>query len=116
MQFSRSKAEYIVGLARAVASGELDLDALSTISEAERIERLVRLRGIGRWTAEYGSMRGYGARDSLPAADIGLRNAVTVAYRLDHQATEAEVRAMGERWTPWRAFATFYLWATLWSL
>jgi DNA-3-methyladenine glycosylase II len=87
---------------------------LGAVSEEEAIARLTRIRGIGRWTAEYALMRGYGARDALPAADIGLRNAVTRVYGLDHQATEAEVRTLAQAWAGWRSYGAFYLWATLW--
>ena len=66
--------------------------------------------GVGRWTAECLLLFGMGRSDLLPAADIGLRNALKKAYGLDKQPTEADVRQWGENWTPWRSYATFYLW------
>lgn len=115
MQFSARKAEYIIGLSQSVVSGELDLDRLGSLPEEEAISELVRLRGIGRWTAEYGLMRGWGATDALPAGDIALRNAVTSLYGLDHQASEAEVRELALPFIGWRSYWAFYLWATLWA-
>ena len=109
-QFSRQKTEYVLGLARAVASGELNFETLRALPPEEAIAALTRFRGIGRWTAEYVLMRGLGARDSLPAADLGLRAVVGQAYGLGRKATEPELREIAERWAGWRGWAAFYWW------
>ncbi len=113
MKFSGRKGEYLLGLAWAVAGGELDLPSLAGISADAVIERLTACRGIGRWTAEYCLLRGLGHPDVLLAADIGLRNAVTAGYQMPKQATEAQVRELGENWSGWRSYANFYLWQSL---
>ena len=69
MAFSRSKVEYVGNLARLVAGGDLDLEALRGAPHSEILERLVALRGVGHWTAEYALLRGYGYPDALPAGD-----------------------------------------------
>jgi DNA-3-methyladenine glycosylase II len=74
---------------------------------------MTRLRGIGRWTAEYVLMRGLGVPDSFPAADTGLRAAIGKAYGLGRSATETEARAHAERWVGWRSWAAFIWWMAL---
>lgn len=111
-QFSRQKADYIVGLARAVAAGDLDLAAVGARPFPEALAELTRHRGIGRWTAEYLLLRGYGADDSIPAGDLGLRDAIGRAY-IGRRASEAEVREVAARWAPHRGWAAFYWWLSL---
>ncbi|HET7034844.1 MAG TPA: AlkA N-terminal domain-containing protein [Thermomicrobiaceae bacterium] len=111
-QFSRQKASYLVGLSRAVQRGELDLEAIGTLPQEEAIAALTAHKGIGRWTAEYLLMRGYGAPDSIPAADLGLRDSIGKAY-LGRRASEAEVRAIAEGWAGQRSWAAFLWWLSL---
>ncbi len=113
MQFNRRKAEYIIDISRQIVNGKIDLEQLYELEDEAAIEELVKIRGVGRWTAECLLLFGLGRRDLLPAADIGLRNAIRFIYQLDHQPTEQEVRAMGQKWAPWRSDATFYLWDAL---
>lgn len=118
MQYSRVKARAIVEVARLVAEGRLDFDALADMAAGregleEAIAKLCAIRGLGRWTAEYVLMRGMALPDVLPAADVGLREAVRRAYGLAERPSEQETREIGRRWTGYRSFATFYLWASL---
>ena len=113
LQFSRQKARYIVELARQVAAEQLDLDALADLPADEARAALMELRGVGRWTAEYVLMRGLGARDELPAADVGLQVAAHEIYGLERRPNEPELRALAEPWTGWRSYYAFYLWFTL---
>lgn len=113
VQFSQRKAEYLIGLAREVAEGRLDLVALAELPDEAIIERLLALRGIGRWTAECFLLFGLGRPDLLPAADIGLRNAIRRVYGLEHQPSEGEVRTMAAGWHPWSSWVTYYLWLSM---
>ncbi|HEX6121598.1 MAG TPA: AlkA N-terminal domain-containing protein [Ktedonobacterales bacterium] len=113
LQFSRQKAEYVRTVSTAIAAGELDLARLAARPHAEALATLTRYKGIGRWTAEYLLMRGLGAPDSLPAADLGLRAIIGRAYGLGRTATEAEVRARAEAWAGWRGWAAFAWWLAL---
>jgi len=113
LQFSRQKSEYVIGVARTVATGRLHLEALRRAEPEEAIARLSQLKGVGRWTAEYVLLRGLGFPDVIPAADGGLRRIIGHAYGFGRAATEAEVRALAARWAPWRAYAAFYWWFTL---
>jgi DNA-3-methyladenine glycosylase II len=111
-KFTRKKAEYIIDIARAITAGQLDLEAVTALPFEQAVTELVKLRGVGRWTAECLLMDA-GAPDAFPAGDIGIRNAVQRFYGLDHQPTEAEVRQLGRPWAPFGALASFYLWLGL---
>lgn len=112
-QFSRQKASYIIGLAQAVVDGALDFAIIAQLPHEQAIGELTRLKGVGRWTAEYLLMRGFGAQDSIPAADMGLRIAMGRAYGLGRNATEQEVREIAARWAGWRGWAAFFWWHAL---
>lgn len=113
LQFSQRKAEYIIDLARMIAEGNMDLEALWELSDEEVVKILLPIRGIGKWTIECLLIFGMGRPDILPAADIGLRNAVRNVWNLDSQPTEEEVRNLAEDWKPWRTYITYYLWESL---
>ncbi|MBI2761516.1 MAG: DNA-3-methyladenine glycosylase 2 family protein [Chloroflexi bacterium] len=113
LQFSRQKSDYVIGAAHEIAAGRLDFDNLRALEPEDAIARLVSLKGIGRWTAEYMLMRGLGFPDVLPAGDGGLRRVIGREYGLGHLASEAEVRAIAAHWSPWRGYAAFYWWLTL---
>lgn len=113
LQFSRQKTQYILELARLLAERRLDLEALANRPAEEARTVLLGLRGVGRWTAEYVLMRGLGARDEIPAADLGLQEAARRVFGLPVRPTEAELRALAERWAGWRSYFAFYLWYSL---
>lgn len=97
--------------ARALAEADLDFDALARLPSDEAIARLVRITGIGRWTAEIYLMVSLGRADVIAAGDLAIREALR---RIDGQAarpSEAEVRARAEGWAPWRSVAARLLWA-----
>ncbi len=97
LQLTTRKAEAIIGLARAVTTGALDLPALSRLPDTEVIARLTALRGLGRWTAEWYLARVLG-RPRVVAGDLGVRKAVGMAYLQGRLPTEAEVRELTAHW------------------
>lgn len=97
LQFTVRKAESIIGLAREVASGRLDLLTLSRQPDDEVIARLVQLRGIGVWSAEWILCRSLG-RPRVVAGDLGVRKAVGQAYLEGAIPTEEETRRLTEHW------------------
>ncbi|GAC1396621.1 MAG: hypothetical protein NVSMB52_10180 [Chloroflexota bacterium] len=112
-QFSRQKIAYLIELSRAVCDGAIRFEELRSVEYDEAVAALTRFKGIGRWTAEYVLMRGFGAADSIPAADVGLRAIIGRSYGLGRAATEIEVRTIAEQWTPWRGWAATYWWMAL---
>ncbi len=113
-RLSRAKAETIRSLGQRFASGELSEDELGELPDEEVIERLTLLKGVGRWTAETALLRGLGRLDAFPGADLGV-----VKYLAQgllgrrSRATEAEMRAIAERWRPYRGLALVYAYAEL---
>jgi DNA-3-methyladenine glycosylase II len=109
MQFTRRKAEYIVGLAQQVVSGELDLEKLTTGSNDEVIERLTAVRGLGRWTAEWFLARGLGRGDVCPAGDLGVRKAFAYFYNRRRELSERAIRRRSAGWGSHQNLAVHYL-------
>jgi len=109
MQFSERKAEYIVGLARELATGRLDLPALAAAPDEAVIARLTEIRGLGRWSAEWFLARGLGRPDVCPADDLGVRRAVEALCFRGRGRDGAAVRRRARAWRPYRSLATHYL-------
>jgi DNA-3-methyladenine glycosylase II len=109
MQFSQRKAEYIVGLARELAAGRLDLGALAGAPDETVVGRLTAIRGLGRWTAEWFLARALGRPDVCPADDLGVRRAVEALCFRGGERDAAAVRRRARAWRPYRSLATHYL-------
>lgn len=115
IQVSGPKAKYIIALSQAVVDRQLDLGALPTLAPPAAHDRLMALKGVGAWTAQYVGMRSLGHLDCLPAADVGLQNAVRYFYGLRKQPAAARIEMMARAWQGWRSYAAFYLWLTFWE-
>jgi DNA-3-methyladenine glycosylase II len=98
--FSRRKAEYVIALARA----ELDWAGLALLPDEEVKERIVALRGLGEWTADWFLARHLARPRAWPAGDLGLRKAVAAFY-----GAVDDVRALGARFDPFQNLAAHYL-------
>lgn len=88
-------------------------DALSALGDEEIIERLTRVRGIGRWTVEMLLMFRLARPDVLPVDDFGVRAGFRAAYGLRKMPVPKALAAYGERWRPYRSTAAWYLWRAL---
>ncbi|SDS43795.1 DNA-3-methyladenine glycosylase II [Paenibacillaceae bacterium GAS479] len=113
LQMTARKSEYLIGAAKALVDGSIDKASLLTGGWAQAERRLLAMRGIGPWTAHYVLMRCLRMPEALPAADVGLHHAIRVTAAMDRKPTEAEVRELAKAWAGWEAYATFYLWRTL---
>jgi DNA-3-methyladenine glycosylase II len=109
MQFSTRKAEYIRDVARAVTAGRLDLTALAQASNAEVIERLTALRGLGRWTADWYMARCLGRGDACPAGDLAVRKVFDHHYGRGRTLTEEAIRRRARGWGDYQSVAIHYL-------
>jgi DNA-3-methyladenine glycosylase II len=107
---SMRKAEYIHGIATALFKGELDLEHFKACDDPnEIITGMMKIRGIGRWTAELTMLRGMQRLDTLPADDLGLRRHIAHYYCQDRPISGTEARRIGERWGRWKGLAAFYV-------
>jgi DNA-3-methyladenine glycosylase II len=107
---SLSKAVYLCDLATHFVDDRIPTRKLARMSDDQVIEALVAVNGIGRWTAEMFLMFVLNRPDVLPVDDLGLREGVRDVFGLPERPTPAQVRAMGERWHPYRSVATWYIW------
>jgi len=99
---TRSKTIY--ELARALAQGEIDLGFCG--HPEEEMKKLMKIRGIGSWTAQYIAMRAMGWTDSFLETDAGVKKALP-------SFSSKELLNIAEAWRPWRSYATVNLWNTL---
>ncbi|MFN4090505.1 MAG: DNA-3-methyladenine glycosylase family protein [Alphaproteobacteria bacterium] len=107
---SRPKAAYARGLAEAIAAGRLDVAALERLPDEAVLAELVRLKGIGRWSAEVYLLFALGRPDVWPAHDLALAIAVQRIKRLDVRPGVAEMDRLAAAWRPWRGVAARLLW------
>lgn len=113
LQFSKSKAQYILNVSREFAEGNLSQETLKKLTFEEVKEKLVKIKGVGNWTANYSMMKSLKNYDAFPVEDVGLHNAVKTQYGLIAKPTINELNQMSEKWKGWRGYATFYLWHSL---
>jgi DNA-3-methyladenine glycosylase II len=110
---SSRKSEYLRDLARHFVDGAIRVERWPDMDDEAVIAELVQVRGIGRWTAEMLLMFSLLRPDVLPVDDLGLRRAAGLLYFDGADVDVDELRALGERWTPWRSVASWYLWRSL---
>ena len=108
--FSRQKTEYVRILAGALDGGELDLDGLVDLPDEEIRERLMRLKGIGRWTADIYLLMALGRPDIWPPGDLALVVAAQRVKQLNARPNPEEFQRLGNAWRPWRSIAARLLW------
>jgi DNA-3-methyladenine glycosylase II len=107
--FSRAKAGAIVDSARAITAGDLDLEGLEELEDAAAIERLTKMRGIGRWTAEYVLLRGLGRLHVFPGDDVGAHNKLRRLFEIDTDLDYDAVKRLVGRWHPYAGVVYFHL-------
>ncbi|MEH3102113.1 DNA-3-methyladenine glycosylase family protein [Sphingomonas adhaesiva] len=107
--FSRQKSGYARSLADEVTSGRLDLDALPQDDE-EAIAQLVRVKGIGRWSAEVYLLFAEGRPDIWPAGDLAVQIEVGRILGHDTRPSEKLTRELAEAWRPYRGAAAIFTW------
>ena len=115
LQVSGPKARYIIAISRLALDGTLDLEAMRQLEPKVAHERLLELKGVGHWTAQYVGLRALRHLDCLPAADVGLQKVIQYFYGLRKRPSAERVEKMARAWRGWRSYATFYLWLTYWE-
>jgi DNA-3-methyladenine glycosylase II len=110
---SRQKIVYLHDLASKVQDGTLRLAALPTYSDAEVIQHLIHVKGIGRLTAEMFLIFALGRLDVFPVDDFGVRKAIQRAYGYKRLPAPVTMHRHARKWAPYRTIATWYLWRSL---
>ena len=110
---SGQKMTYIRELARLTRSGDVDFERFRTLEDAEVIEHLTGVKGIGIWTAHMFLIFALRRPNVLPTGDLGVRAAMKKAYGLADLPTPAEMERIAVAWRPYSSVATWYLWRSL---
>jgi DNA-3-methyladenine glycosylase II len=111
--FSQGKVAAIRDIAEKTAGGLVPTRrGAARMTDEALIERLVAIRGVGRWTVEMLLIFTLGRPDVLPVDDFGVREGWRVAAGLKAQPKPKELAVIGAAWAPWRSAAAWYLWRT----
>ncbi len=109
--FSQAKVAALLDLAAKALDGTVPTGAVvRKLDDEAIIERLMAVRGVGRWTVEMLLIFQLGRPDVLPVDDFGVRNGFRIAYGKRSMPKPNEVSRYGERWKPYRTAAAWYLW------
>ncbi len=93
--------------------GGLAPEQLAELSDEQVAQRLTKLRGVGQWTAQWVLIRSLGRTDALPLGDLALRRAVSRLFFGGDEINDGQLEEFSRRWSPWRTFATVYLFTAL---
>ena len=107
---TQRKGEYIREISQQILAGTLDLDHFRSYPDTESIiSEMVKIRGVGRWTAELTILRGLHRADAFPADDVGVRRFISQVYYNGEKISQNEARVCAEQWGAWKGFAAYYL-------
>jgi DNA-3-methyladenine glycosylase II len=107
--FSAAKSRSVVELAAGISSGMFDAAAIETLDDDAAVTALLRLRGVGRWTAEYALLRGLGRLHVFPGDDVGARNNLARWLNRREPLDYAGVKAATRKWQPFAGLVYFHL-------
>ena len=109
---SNAKANYILSLAQSVIDKDIDFDGLDNLDSEAAIEQLVKLKGIGRWSAEMFLMFTLGREDLFSTGDLGLKRAIERLYGVKDPDAKYLLK-LSDKWSPYRTYACRILWDSL---
>jgi len=107
--FSANKSQALINVSAAIRDRRLDLESLAKLDNQSALERLVELKGIGRWTAEYALLRGLGRVDIFPGDDVGARKKLADFLGKKKPLDYDGVRKAVAGWQPYAGFVYFHL-------
>jgi len=110
LQFSRQKSKYAIGIAEAFVSGQISKDKINDLPWDEALNELIKIKGVGQWTANYALLRTFRYPNAFPLGDAGINNAIKKILNLDRRPTTEEVIKYFKKYKGWEAYATLYLW------
>ena len=110
---SKQKRGYLRDLTRCALDGTINFRRISGKSDDDAIAELIKVKGIGRWTAQMYLLFSLGRPDVFAPDDLGLQNAVKSLYSLPEKPKRAELEAISAPWSPYRSIASWYLWRAI---
>lgn len=108
---SRQKTSYIKDLALKIKNNEVEITKINKLTDEKIIGELVKVKGIGIWTAKMFLMFTLGREDVFPHEDLGIKNGIRKL--LGKQYSSQEMEDFAVRWKPYRTIASWYVWANL---
>jgi len=109
---SNSKANYVKNIAQAISTGTLLLDQFEKLADEEIKKELIKIKGIGPWSAEMFLIFSLKRPDVFSVGDLGLRSAIEKLYGIKRDNLK-EIEKLADSWHPHRSLACRYLWASL---
>jgi len=107
---SKQKAPYLRDLASKVYNKDVNLNRVSLLDDQQVIDELIKIKGIGKWSAEMFLIFHLGRLDVWPVDDLGLQKGVQQLLNLDQRPDKKALVEIGKKWRPYRSIATWYLW------
>ena len=114
LKLTLRKAEYLLDISKQIANDDISKSYFLSFEDAKIIEKeMIKIRGIGPWTANYVLMRCFRKNEAFPMADIGLLNGIKVIENLSEKPDTTKMLALKEDWGEWASYAIFYIWRLL---
>ncbi len=114
LQFSRQKSEYIIGIAKLFANKEISKTAILTLKEEKLMAKeLIKIRGVGEWTANYAMMKCLKCPNALTYGDVGLYNALHAIKGFPKRPSRELLEEFFDPFEGWKAYLNLYLWRSL---
>ncbi len=113
LQFSKQKSKYVVEIAKAFVNQEVSKESIAKLPFEEAKEKLMSIKGVGNWTANYALMKTFRYPNAFPLEDAGVHNAIKNLKRMKEKPTLDQVRRIFKKYKGWEAYATLYLWKSL---
>lgn len=110
---SRQKIRYLKDLSCKFMDGIVTPPKFSDMTNDEIVEQLIKVKGIGRWTAEMFLIFSLGRVNVLPVDDLGFQKAIQKWYGFENLPSEVQIRIIAKKWEPYCTVATWYLWKSL---
>ena len=107
------KVTYLFNLANFFKKNKNIENKWKKVEDEEVIDDLIKIKGIGRWTAEMFLIFYLLRPNIFPSADIGLLKAISINYNLKYPLKNSDIEKFKKKWTPWSTVATWYLWRSL---
>ncbi|MCF6318024.1 MAG: DNA-3-methyladenine glycosylase [Proteobacteria bacterium] len=113
MQFSKQKINYIYNISQAFCSGELNREELLQLNKQEQMDKLLAIKGIGPWTANYVSMKSLRDMTCIAYGDTGLSSALHAHFNTEKKPDKATIDRIFKPFAGWESYLNFYLWKSL---
>jgi DNA-3-methyladenine glycosylase II len=110
---SFQKISYLKDLSERVISKEVELTKFGELPSEQIAEELIKVKGIGQWTAEMFLMFSLGRPDVFSFGDLGLQNAIMKSYKLKKKPVVKKMDKLSKKWSPFRTYAAIILWRSL---